>query len=1199
MKNIVVLSHDASVSPVDLSARVKELTTCEFSPVTINGVKCMKYGCSTSETSVCLCVGKGDGWQLKIKDELTHELKVIALTYDKRLFRPGELHLTLSCNTSSIALPIDSRELFFALKSALKGDSTVPYTIVHFLGFTGPNTSTKAGDLISVCKNYYVHNFNVIKKGGQTQVELHCYSFDKLLTLDKYSKVYQGETFGGKLFDGMVKPASLVLNYKIENLVNVKEVVTADSIKEVQFPYLVQYNESYYDFLCRIAVRCGEFLYHENGKLTLGLEKQGCPDVMSLDNIDVQYPNVMLAETVGTSIDAYPGSSMSGFERKDEMILSERYNCEYINDDFLTAISKEDNQKIYDALYAWEKFIYGATGETLSKATSVDSFISTFVSSFCSSIADAGINKSNLEKAFKKSVENYLNDMGISKPNFLTNEKLYEFERDETYAQDNMVKLDYGSAIPNIKLGSPININDGVPYYFATHIHGSIYTEQISGMMKSYARDNHVELVPVFKRTRVTKTLKDGTYVLGSEEYNAIVPPHYDIPRVRKAEAQEAIVCDTADPLLLGRVRVKFLWQKDEVFTPWIRVTVPYVGGKSGGMNMIPEKNDHLMVNFIGGNIEMPYVEGFLFDKSTRPAAGAGLLATKYGSKAKRKVISSSLGHAITFTDIVDKSSILNMLCPPVAAILNMVHGAKKQFGNKTDSMSVDEHWAPLTGGINLRDPNGIYEVDLSAKTRSITVNSPFGNVSISAFTGITIDAPNGDVKIRGKNVSIEAGNSVTITSGQNIKSKKFDAATGGILATSAIGNTILSVGYKSLVAGLPWMSELTKLTDLSFLRSSWEVLLRPVDGTLRIQSKRNTIITAGKGEVAIPKNFMSSEESKAKFVEKQAILTQYNNILQSLKNTFENKYHVYTGVLNGFVGVFITTIVNKIPEIANGIKNDKKAEIGLDEHNVVNQVVLCRMIIKGKNLPNWVDICKPIGQQYDINQNILNETNYNSIVASYNNIKKIYNDLNGFRNDFERVMMGLFDANSFDNSFLKGLWDDYKLYNIDINAEDGKALREVTWSDETKKQAWREIVVAFMDANLKGKFQWKKPKDFNRDHNITDEQWEDLVSSFTEKNNKELAPLSALADRMLGGFTNFAQYGCSLNALYGGTLTKMFNIHGVNGPFAVWEVANKGQVLISNSPGQTVLLNDRSDGWDSKINHAKMEALKNLLNTY
>ena len=37
-------------------------------------------------------------------------------------------------------------------------------------------------------------------------------------------------------------------------------------------PYLVQYNESFLDFLVRVTNRCGEFFYYEGGKIHIGWE---------------------------------------------------------------------------------------------------------------------------------------------------------------------------------------------------------------------------------------------------------------------------------------------------------------------------------------------------------------------------------------------------------------------------------------------------------------------------------------------------------------------------------------------------------------------------------------------------------------------------------------------------------------------------------------------------------------------------------------------------------------------------------------------------------------------------------------------------------------------------------------------------------------------------------------------------------------
>ena len=41
---------------------------------------------------------------------------------------------------------------------------------------------------------------------------------------------------------------------------------------ELRIPYIVQYNETFYQFLVRAANRFGEFLYFEDGKLHLGMQ---------------------------------------------------------------------------------------------------------------------------------------------------------------------------------------------------------------------------------------------------------------------------------------------------------------------------------------------------------------------------------------------------------------------------------------------------------------------------------------------------------------------------------------------------------------------------------------------------------------------------------------------------------------------------------------------------------------------------------------------------------------------------------------------------------------------------------------------------------------------------------------------------------------------------------------------------------------
>ena len=101
---------------------------------------------------------------------------------------------------------------------------------------------------------------------------------------------------------------------------------------------------------------------------------------------------------------------------------------------------------------------------------------------------------------------------------------------------------------------------------------------------------------------------------------NAKHPPYTDASAVPRAMPIRAWVLDNKDPECLGRVRVNFAWQfennqfeREFVSTPWIRVEQPYTG-KEKGFYFIPEDGEEVMVDFEGGNAEMPYVRSSLFN---------------------------------------------------------------------------------------------------------------------------------------------------------------------------------------------------------------------------------------------------------------------------------------------------------------------------------------------------------------------------------------------------------------------------------------------------------------------------------------------------------------------------------------------------------------------------------------------------------
>ena len=133
-----------------------------------------------------------------------------------------------------------------------------------------------------IASKYYVHEVSPRYEnanGTSMYVDLKIYSIDNLMRINKFSEAYLGRemrkyiaTEGIKdyvlnvdTFDGEKKPYYINLS---EN--DVLQNLSYGGEEFIQ-PYLVQYNETFYDFLARVCNRCGEFMYFENGELHVGL----------------------------------------------------------------------------------------------------------------------------------------------------------------------------------------------------------------------------------------------------------------------------------------------------------------------------------------------------------------------------------------------------------------------------------------------------------------------------------------------------------------------------------------------------------------------------------------------------------------------------------------------------------------------------------------------------------------------------------------------------------------------------------------------------------------------------------------------------------------------------------------------------------------------------------------------------------------
>jgi hypothetical protein len=287
--------------------------------------------------------------------------------------------------------------------------------------------------------------------------------------------------------------------------------------------------------------------------------------------------------------------------------------------------------------------------------------------------------------------------------------------------------------------------------------------------------------------------------------------------------------------------------------SPWIRMTSP-MATDGGGTIFKPRLGDEVLVNYECGNVERPYVVGSLFSKNVlEPDERINRQVGPNLHKGASIAIVSPNGHGITFKDPSSDSGFAASVYPGIGLI-------NKYIIDNTDAKWPDSK--DLAGGIKIGDRYGLYSIDMSSDRRSVKITSSLGTVSLNAFTGITISAPNGDIKIEGKNVSIKAGNNLEISSGNNIDTRKKLAKKikwsgkwlGALDGAEGIGKKLVSQAVKDFVS---------PFVDVSLARSVWETILRPVEGTALIKSHRYMKLEAGSGKAMIQHNRYSSAKNE------------------------------------------------------------------------------------------------------------------------------------------------------------------------------------------------------------------------------------------------------------------------------------------------------------------------------------------------
>lgn len=824
-----------------------------------------------------------DTISIKISDTdgMDYTLNLIDLSFKKKMYQPtevsAEIQLTKAQGTKwktigkSVLI-----ELFKNKKVSLEEmgkDAQNNECVSHTIG-----------------NDFYVQEVKPRYKTDSLFITLKIYSPDKLLTLNHFSRSFvrkkliddiltdefkQKET-GETLQDGSKKK---VYTYPLP-YDNSKSIVLEKSgaqqlfytkgteKKEHIFPYLVQYNESFYDFLARTTNRWGEFFYYENGKLIIGYNATAKEKVIDKDYNDITYVNL---------------------DNESKIIPeTEKYDCAASEEkDFIGSTLRKSPNSISGNLFCpngkGDKVAMKEVASLLKNDKNIPTYLTNrlFDNSYDLLVKEMGVLKNN--KSFDKDyfpdndkpgLDEQYGDYNFgddekkdiatgynlfSEINTDYNEKKYfKILKKEFLAAKDAVNIDYGTTCPDLNLGDIINVNGEsfIVFEISSHVDEDIYYDFNKDTKK-------IEQVTVRAQVfEVIATPQNSDKIF----YPVVIPSGH----VRMSDPQIATITDADDPSGKNRVRVMFdKWQtihfKDEkkkigvtdetkkLSSPWLTFTAGAAGSPIVGKHY---ENNKVMVGFIDGNVERPYVLGGVTSKGD----GNDYIQSTPG------------GHQFTMTDDEEGiASFLNgMFLPGVGTItpfISLIPGfsAFKEAVLKPSAGCKNN--IALGGGFELADKYGIYKISGSTDGREVSIASPWGEVNLSAFSGINISAPNGDVSISGKNVSISAGNNLEITSGTNVKYKLLGETidkSGGDITSAFFGNMAAAVTKKLAQKAL-------NIVDLSMVRNVLDIFWRPAEGALRVKSNRYLMLESGKGECDYPAAAYKDNATVQKVIKKKA----------------------------------------------------------------------------------------------------------------------------------------------------------------------------------------------------------------------------------------------------------------------------------------------------------------------------------------
>ena len=613
---------------------------------------------------------------------------------------------------------------------------------------------------------------------------------------------------------------------------NMKILRYGDKKTEHIFPYLVQYNESFYDMLARTANRWGEFLFYENNQLNIGYS---ATEPVEVNESEIKDIAVFDAETkqlsIGTDGEYDYSANNNGLAgkpvEKSPFIVKAQMGAFggmvdkwVINQ--LTAVFKNEKNLptlignlLFDNLFnlGKEKAKIAKLNSDFDKKYEFDK-----KPGYANQYGPYDFAKKDEDKNEKDAFQQF------TELNTKYDDKKYIsiVEKELTVGQ-KAIHIDYDTTHPKLKLGSIISFN-GMNFIVVEILGVKSETGGMTFQVVATAQD------PVDKIF-----------------YPSVIPAGH----IRYAHPQPATITDADDPSPnRNRARVLFAWQnallkKDgdekitsatkELSSPWLNFASNQQGHPILGKHY---EGNPVMVGFEEGNVERPYIMGGLGDERGKPNQDI--------------TISSPGEHMLSLTD----GTGAGMQAFLAGAFSPLFKNFTQFMPNTVPTFNWDKN-KYFEGGFELTDRYGMYKVSGSTDGRNVSIASNWGDVKINAFTGISISAPNGDVKISGKNVTIEAGNNLKLVSGKNVNYKLWKSGKDKKQTAAQLLIEVTAQVTKRLA------ETIMDVVDLSLIRSVVEIFFRPVEGSLTLKSNRFLKLEAGNNECKMPSDAFSAEGQK------------------------------------------------------------------------------------------------------------------------------------------------------------------------------------------------------------------------------------------------------------------------------------------------------------------------------------------------